>query len=141
MKQVTCPRCRGTGFVEEGGTLVGLSPFQDRPSTVDDDGWIPPPEESGDLTRVQKVPSFTPPKRVGPRIPSPRPPPDNTRIARDSERPTSLLARPHEGVGLLPYWVILTVAAAGALGFATGTGLLAAWFTFARHVIRSKLGW
>ena len=138
MNMRPCPRCRGTGVVEETGTLVGLSPFQDRPSIVNDDDWVPPPAESGDLTLVREVPSFRPPRPGGPRIPSPKPPPDNTRIARDSERPTALLIRGKRR----SVWpaLLVTVAVAAWLGFAAGTGLLAAWVTFVRHVVRARLG-
>ncbi len=79
-----CPRCHGTGSIEEQGTLVGLAPFQDRPSTVDDNEWKLP-EDDGEATSLQEVPVFKMPEGMKniPRIPSPKPSP--------SERPTTVV--------------------------------------------------
>lgn len=116
MKRAPCPRCQGTGTIDEDETLIGLSPFQDRPSAVNDDEWAAP-EEHGEPTRVQDVPSFKmPPKPMKEPIASPKLPPDLTRIATDSERPTRII---HDREELLPKrraWLPALVAIAVALG-------------------------
>jgi hypothetical protein len=65
MKKITCPRCDGTGEIEENETLIGLSPFQDRPSTVDDDEWSKTqPRGDGEPTAIAPVPIFRIPERL-----------------------------------------------------------------------------
>jgi hypothetical protein len=86
MKTVTCPRCHGSGEVEENETLVGIAPILDRPSGVDDSEWTDPGQ-----TRVTHVPSFKPFEGEPFVIPCERTPADATRIAHDSERPTAIL--------------------------------------------------
>ena len=74
MKQVDCPRCHGTGKVEDNGTLVGLAPFQDRPSGVNDDDWnLADQDEDREKTALAEVPIFMIPKRLKRTI-SDRPP-------------------------------------------------------------------
>jgi len=142
MKTVPCPRCQGAGVIDEEGTLIGLSPFQDRPSVVNDDEWVAPPEEPGEPTLVQEVPSFKMPKDVPLRIPSPRPPPDNTRFAYDSERPTKVVHRRDVTPRRRGWpWVLLVALAAGGLGFAIRKGLAAAWFDIAVRTVCRHVQW
>lgn len=63
MKPVNCPRCHGTGKVDERETLVGIAPILDRPSTVNDDDWGDLDEPS-EKTRLAEVPLFTVPPRL-----------------------------------------------------------------------------
>jgi len=143
MKTSICPRCHGTGTIEEDGTCVGLGPFQDRPSTVDDEKWALADQDVGDPTEVRDVPVFTPPKNFPPKIASPRPPPDYTRVAKDSERPTALIHRrsrlldlvnaeqpKHTGRRLLFLLFVI-------VGFGVAAGLFGArWL----HVIQQHIG-
>jgi hypothetical protein len=130
MKQGVCPRCQGSGVIEEDGTLVGLSPFQDRPSGVNDDEWTDP-GDVGEPTAVIRVPTFKMPKEIPLRIPSPKPPPDLTRIASDSERPTKVIhgrkALLEEAAGInrkrswgSPVLVLVLMGIGIAMGFAAG---------------------
>lgn len=59
MKRITCPRCDGLGEIEEDETLIGLAPFQDRPSAVDDTEWSKI-QARGDMepTAIAQVPVF-----------------------------------------------------------------------------------
>ena len=143
MRTVPCPRCQGTGIVEEDQTLIGLVPFQDRPSVVNDDEWVEPPAEMGEPTRVQSVPSFKMPKIPGGRLPSPKPPPDLTRLAHDSERPTRLIHRREVLLGRPSRWPLfaaLVIGLGGGVGIAVGFPFFEPWITFAIHAVRSRLG-
>ncbi len=134
-----CPRCQGTGSIDEQGTLIGLAPFQDRPSAVDDDGWTLPEE---DRTKLQEVPVFKIPKGIKdlPRIPSPKPTP--------SERPTAivnaqeLLSRARSNASIHePSWVngkwVLLLLFSVILGLAAGVWFYP-WIMYFMHQVMPR---
>lgn len=92
MKQVPCPRCQGTGIIEEDQTLMGIAPLLDRPSVVNDNDWPEDAADPGEPTAVCAVPTFKtqPPRTRESSLPAL---PDFTRIARESEKPTALIHR------------------------------------------------
>ena len=79
MRKIVCPRCGGEGEIQEDVTNVGLGPFQDRPSTVNDDAWELPVHPRDEPTRVVRVPHV-------PR--TPRPPMLYKPDSSPSQRPT-----------------------------------------------------
>jgi hypothetical protein len=66
VRKFLCPRCQGSGFMDEDVTLVGIAPILERPSGVNDDEWDLPlaRREFDDETELREVPIFQVPKRL-----------------------------------------------------------------------------
>ena len=116
-KKSACPRCRGSGFIEENVTLVGIAPLLDRPSAVNDEEWELPGREPGEeKTAICHVPTFKLPRRVDIDHALPV-------ILRDSEH---ALPRVHQRAEIMPgprprrLGVVVALVASLALGAALG---------------------
>jgi hypothetical protein len=134
MKPIPCPRCNGSGVIEETQTLSGIAPLLDRPSVVNDEEWTFAGRDS-DMgpTVVTNVPTFKLPER-------PKPPFKAHPLSNETEMPTRVRQPPRRSFLVTTVVTLLAMVIGVAVG---GVSVLhrdtiIPWVQHIQHSLRGR---